>query len=423
MSAFTPLPSPPGSFRLSVASHLSRLLKAGRTRVRCWLASAGALALAACGGGNAGDVILTTTPSGTLVRVVVVSSGLSAPWGLAFLPGGEMLVTERGGQMRRVSADGLTVSAPISGLPPVAAGGQGGLLDVQIDPDFATTPWVYWSYAEPGSGAEVGLAGTAVARGLLVGNELRDVRVIFRQSPKVSGSGHFGSRLVFAPDKSLLITLGERQKDNPSSPTLQFAQNLGTHLGKVVRIARDGSLVAGNPDFGVPGAKPEIVSYGHRNPQAAALHPVTRELWLAEHGPQGGDEVNRVLPGRNYGWPLRSYGCQYGSVPGEACRVGGGTHAPDFEEPLTYWGPTSIAPSGMAFYTSNKHPDWQGNLFVGALAGQALWRLTLNGNTVSQREALFLNQFGRIRDVRQGPDGWLYLLIDSDVGRILRVER
>lgn len=328
---------------------------------------------------------------------------------MAFLPDGRILVTQKGGSLVIVSANGQSVGAPISGVPAVASTGQGGLLDVALDPDFASTPWIYLSYSEPGSGAEAGSSGTAVARGRLVGNALLDVAVIFRQMPKAGGSGHFGSRLVFGADKALFVTLGERQLGSP-------AQDLSGHLGKVVRINRDGSLPAGNPNLG-PGSRPELWSYGHRNPQGAALHPATGELWLNEHGPQGGDEVNIARAGNNYGWPIKSYGCNYGAPVGDACRIGGGTHAPTYVEPLTYWVPTSIAPSGMAFYTGSMFPEWQGNLFMGALAGQALWRLTLNGNSVVSREALFPG--ARVRDVRQGPDGALYLLTD----RIVRIAR
>ncbi len=352
-------------------------------------------------------------------KVVPFATGLERPWGMTFLPDGQILVTERGGTMRRVSADGKQVSAPLAGLPAVRTGGQGGLLDVTIDPDFASTPWVYWSYSEAGDGG----AGTAVARGRLTGDALTDVQVILRQQPKVGGGNHWGSRFVWATDKTLYVTLGDRQVDSPSRPDVEGAQHLGKLLGKVVRIARDGSVPADNPFVGRTGVRPEIVSFGHRNPQAAARHPTTGELWVVEHGPQGGDEVNRVKPGANYGWPLVSYGCPYGSTVGEACRVRGGTHAPRFEEPLTIWVPTSIAPSGMAFYTGDRFPEWKGNLFVGALGGQALWRLTLDGNQVTAREALFTELRERIRDVRQGPDGWIYLLTDNGNGRILRVQR
>jgi glucose/arabinose dehydrogenase len=330
---------------------------------------------------------------------------------MAFLPDGRILVTLKGGSLVIVGADGKSVSAPLSGVPAVNASGQGGLLDVALDPDFASTPWVYLSYSESGTGG----SGTAVARGRLVGNALLDTAVIFRQSPKVSGDGHFGSRLVFRNDKTLFVTLGERQQGSP-------AQDLGKHLGKVVRINRDGTVPAGNPSLGT-GAQPEIWSYGHRNPQGAALHPDTGELWQSEHGPQGGDEINISRAGSNYGWPNVSYGCNYGDPVGDACRIGGGTHAPGYVEPLATWTPTSVAPSGLAFYTGSMFPEWQGNLFMGSLAGTALWRLTLSGNSVTARERLFASLGERIRDVRQGSDGALYLLTDGSGGRILRVAR
>ena len=339
------------------------------------------------------------------------ASGLKQPWGMAFLPDGRMLVTQKAGELVIVSADGKNVGVPVGGVPAVNSAGQGGLLDVAIDPDFASEPWVYISYSEPGSGG----SGTAVARGRLSGNTLLNVSVIFRQLPKVSGNGHYGSRFVFRPDKTLFVTLGERQKGSP-------AQDLESHLGKVVRINRDGSVPADNPKFRTLG-RPEIWSYGHRNPQGAALHPTTGELWDVEHGPQGGDEINIARAGANHGWPLRSYGCNYGDRVSDTCRIGGGTHAPEFVEPLTTWVPTSIAPSGLTFYTGSMFPEWQGNLFVGALAGQALWRVVLNGDTVVSRERLFASLSERIRNVTQGPDGALYLLTDSASGRILRVAR
>jgi len=339
------------------------------------------------------------------------ASGLAKPWSMVFLPDGRLLVTLKGGQLVTISADGKSVSGPLAGVPAVNSIGQGGLLDVALDPDFASTPWVYLSYAENSSGG----SGTAVARGRLAGHALLDTTVIFRQSPKVPGNGHYGSRLVFRADKTLFVTLGERQKGSP-------AQDLGTHLGKVVRINRDGSVPTGNPSLGA-GALPEIWSYGHRNPQGAALHPATGELWLCEHGPQGGDEINIARAGGNHGWPNKSYGCNYGDPVGDACRIGGGTHAPEYVEPLATWTPTSIAPSGLAFYTGSMFPEWQGNLFMGALAGTALWRMTLTGNSVSAREPLLKSLGERIRSVRQGPDGALYLLTDGGSGRILRVAR
>ncbi|TCJ13444.1 PQQ-dependent sugar dehydrogenase [Parasulfuritortus cantonensis] len=366
------------------------------------LMAAALLLLAACGAGSG-------SPAGAL-RTVTLNSGLQRPWGMVFLPDGRLLVTQKAGTMVILSRDGKTVETTLTGLPAVASAGQGGLLDVALDPDFATTPWVYWTYSEPGRGAETGLAGTAVARGLLENGALRDIRVIYRQQPKVAGAGHFGSRLVFRPDKTLFVTLGERQKFTP-------AQDLATSLGKVIRINRDGSVPTGNP--AIPGARPEIWSYGHRNPQGAALRPGTDELWISEHGPQGGDEINRIVPGGNYGWPRVSYGCNYGDPVGAACRLGGGRHAPDYVEPVSYWVPVSIAPCGMIFYTGGGFPQWRGQIFVGALAGKALWRVQLAGGREVGRERLLANLGERIRDVSQGPDGWIYLLTDS--GKLIQV--
>lgn len=336
---------------------------------------------------------------------------------MAFLPDRRILVTLKGGSMVIVSANGSSTT-PVTGVPAVNSSGQGGLLDVALDPDFSTTPWVYFSYSENGTGG----SGTAVARAQLSGTTLQNLEVIFRQSPKVSGDGHFGSRLAFRNDKTLFITLGERQQGSP-------AQDLSKTLGKVVRINRDGTIPADNPNLGA-GALPGIWSYGHRNPQGAALHPTTNELWISEHGPQGGDEINISRSGQNYGWPNVSYGCNYGdSYPGTdntSCRIGGtgGVHAPTYVEPLTYWVPTSQAPSGLAFYTGTLLSEWQGNLFMGALAGTGVWRLTLGGNTITAREKLDFSELAtRIRDIRQGPDGALYALTDGGGGRIVRIAR
>jgi glucose/arabinose dehydrogenase len=355
--------------------------------------------------GVAGYVVPLPVP-----KAYTLNAKLASPWGMVFLPDGRMLVTQKGGTPVILSATGTTVESTVTGLPPVDAGGQGGLLDVALDPDFGADPWVYWTYAEPGTGNEAGLSGTAVARGRLVGSTLQDVTVIFRQVPKLSGGGHFGSRLAFRSDKTLFVTLGERQYGSP-------AQDLATTLGKVVRINRDGTLPPGNP--AIPGARPEIWSYGHRNPQGAAIRPGGDELWLNEHGPQGGDELNRIVPGGNYGWPLVSYGCNYGDPVGEACRIGGGTHAPTYVEPVSYWVPTSVAPAGLLFYTANRFPQWKGHAFMGALAGTALWRVELAGNSEAARERLLGSLGERIRDVEQGPDGWIYLLTDS--GKLIQV--
>jgi glucose/arabinose dehydrogenase len=369
--------------------------------------------LTACGGGGGGgsDSENPAEPPQVIEpRAVTLNDELIRPWGIAFLPDNRMLVSEKGGSMVILSADGITIQEEVSGLPVVEDTGQGGLLDVALDPDFTTDPWVYWTYSEPGSGAEEGLAGTSVARGRLIGNTLQDIEVIYRQVPKVSGSGHFGSRLAFRSDKTLFVTLGERQKGSP-------AQDLTTTLGKVIRINRDGSIPPDNPL--IEGARPEIWSYGHRNPQGAAIRPGGDKLWISEHGPQGGDELNPIVAGGNYGWPVVSYGCNYGDPIGDACRIGGGTHSPEYIEPVSYWVPTSIAPAGMIFYTGNGFPSWQGDVFIGALAGTALWRVQLSGDTEVMREAIFSELGERIRDVEQGPDDWIYLLTDS--GKLIQI--
>ena len=346
-------------------------------------------------------------------KVAVVAHGLVNPWGLAFLPDGRMLVTERPGRMRLVGTDGR-LSPPLPGLPAVAAEGQGGLLDVVTDPRFASNRLVYWSYSETAADGDGN--GTAVARARLDGppgsERLAEVQVIFRQLPKVASRLHFGSKLVFGNDGRLFITLGDRfsRKDD--------AQTLDNHLGKIVRIEPDGKVPADNPLVGKPGnPQPEIWSWGHRNVQGAAIHPATGDLWATEHGPQGGDELNLVQPGRNFGWPVITFGRNYGI----GTKIGDGTERADVVAPLAHWVPTSIAPSGMAFLTSDRYPGWKGNLFIGALRGQALVRITLDGNKVASQERLLQSQNERIRDVRQGPDGFLYLLTDNADGRVLKV--
>jgi glucose/arabinose dehydrogenase len=338
---------------------------------------------------------------------VTVAHGLVNPWALAFLSDGRMLVTERPGRLRIVTADGR-VGEPVQGLPPVAATGQCGLLDVVVDPKFADTRLVYWTFAEAGEGGN----GTAVARGRLDGNRLSDVQIIFRQLPKVSSSLHCGSRIVFARDGRLFVGLGERfsRKDD--------AQTLDNHLGKIVRIEPDGRAPADNPFVGAPGARAEIFSRGHRNIQGMALHPGTGELWASEHGPQGGDEINLIEAGHNYGWPVVTFGRNYGS----GTRIGEEGPKPGFEQPLKVWLPTSIAPSGMAFVTSDRYPGWKGSLLVGALRGEVLVRLTLDGRRIIGEEQLLKNLNARIRDVRQGPDGYIYVVTDSNDGRVIRLE-
>lgn len=339
--------------------------------------------------------------------VETVTDGLTYPWALQFLPDGRLLVTERPGRLRIVAKDG-TVSPPIDGVPRVAATGQGGLLDLALDPQFASNSLVYLTFAEPRGGA---LNGTSVMRGRLVldgeSGTLADVNVIFRQEPPTTGGMHFGSRLAFADDGTLFVTLGERyQRDT--------AQDLSGHWGKVVRLRTDGTFPADNPALG-SNAAPGIWSWGHRNPQSAAINPVSRTLWVVEHGPKGGDEINVPLKGRNYGWPVIGYGIDYSGA-----KIHSGSNKENLEQPIYYWAP-SIAPSGMAFYTGDRFPAWKGNLFVGALAGQHLTRLVLNGEAVIAEERLLADLGERIRDVRQGPDGLLYLLTDSAKGRVLRL--
>jgi len=346
------------------------------------------------------------------VKAVVVARNLEHPWGLAFLPDGRMLVTERPGRMRIVSRDGR-VGPPLADVPAVYASNQGGLLDVVVHPQFVDNRLVFFSFSEPGEGASANLAGTAVARARLDGERLSDVRVIFRQQPKVGGGLHFGSRLVFARDGRLFVTLGERghRKDD--------AQTLDNHLGKVVRIEIDGRVPSDNPFVQRAGARPELWSYGHRNPQGAALHPDSGELWLTEHGPQGGDEINIPAAGANHGWPVITHGRNYGI----GTKIGEGTERADIAPAVHYWVPISIAPSGMAFLTSERYGDWKGQLFVGALRGQKLVRLELDGRKVVKEHALLADRATRIRDVRQGPDGFLYVLTDHEAGQIWRLER
>ena len=338
------------------------------------------------------------------LRVVTMAQGLDHPWGLAFLPDGRLLVTERAGRMRIIERDGK-VGTPLANVPAVVAQGQGGLLDVLLDRQFATNRTLYVSYSEPGEGG----AGTSVARARLGAAGLEDLRVIFRQSPKVRGGLHFGSRIVQARDGNLFVTLGERyQRDR--------AQELGNHLGKLVRIRPDGQVPPDNPFVGRAGALPEIWSYGHRNVQGAALHPGTGDLWTVEHGAQGGDEVNRPQAGRNHGWPVITYGRDYSGAS-----IGEGTAKAGMEQPLHYWDP-SIAPSGLAFYDSDVIPGWKGSLLVGSLKFRLLSRLEIDGKRIVREERLLQGLNERLRDVRVGPDGLVYLLTDSSEGKVLRLE-
>jgi len=355
--------------------------------------------------GTRGEQLAFDSSAGEL-EVRTVARGLVNPWALAFLPDGTMLVTERPGRMRIVTSEGQ-VSPPLKGVPEVWASGQGGLLDVLIDKSFAENRTIYFCFAERTEGG----GRTAVARAKLNdGNgRLDDVKIVFRQQGPLSSGNHYGCRIAQADDGNLFVTLGEHFAYRDQ------AQSLGNHLGKVIRIAPDGSVPSGNPFAGRADAKPEIWSYGHRNPQSLAIHPTSGELWEIEHGPRGGDEVNLIGKGKNYGWPVIGYGIDYNGA-----KIHESTQKAGMEQPLKYWVP-SIAPSGMTFYTGNVFAPWRGSLFVGALAGQVLVRLEVDGDKVVKEERL-LQQLGeRIRDVREGPDGALWLATDSSSGRILRL--
>ena len=336
--------------------------------------------------------------------IEIVSEGLENPWSLAFLPDGRMLVTERPGRLRIIDLSGQ-LSPPLSGLPPIATGGQGGLLDVVLDPDFLENSQIYVSY----SAKEGGSYSTHVAKAVLTDFELTGVETIFKAGVDASGGRHFGSRLVFDNEGMLLITHGDRGMR-------QLAQNRQSRAGSVLRIATDGSIPRSNPFAGQTVTDPAIFTLGHRNPQGMAMHPRTGKIWLHEHGPKGGDEVNILQPGANYGWPVVSYGAEYATGQPVSTK----TSLPGLADPIHIWVP-SIAPSGMAFYTAGLFPQWQGDLFVGALAGQSLVRLELDGERVVGEEQLIYNELGRIRDVRQGPDGALYLLIDDAEAMLVRL--
>ncbi len=340
------------------------------------------------------------------IRVNTIAEGLENVWSIAFLPEGKMLVTEKPGRMRIVTLDGK-VGEPLQGLPAIYNQGQAGLLDVVLSPDFATSKKIYFSYSEPG---EKGTNSTAVSHAILNGNKLEKVTRIFSQKPRIDSNNHFGSRLVWAGDGTLFVTLGDRYSEKDQ------AQTLDNHLGKVIRIGADGSVPKDNPFVKTPGAMPEIWSYGHRNVQGAAINPLTKKLWTGEHGPQGGDELNIDEAAKNYGWPVITYGENYGGG-----KIGEGTHKEGMEQPVYKWVP-SIATAGFIFYTGEKFPQWKNNILLTSLREQTLVRLVLDGDKIIKEERLLKNEVGqRLRSVVQGPDGLIYLATDESDGKILQL--
>ena len=354
-----------------------------------------------------GNVQEYPAQGGTLV-VEELAHGFEFPWALAFLPDGRLLVTEKPGRLLLLGAD-AKLEAEISGLPTIFVDGQAGLLDVALSPSFAQDALIYLAFAEPNMRGN--LAGTAVARGRLEGHALKDVKVIYSQEPKLSSGTHVGARLVFDDQGFLFITQGENNKR-------ETAQELDKLQGKLVRLNADGSIPADNPFVGRDGVRPEIWSYGHRSMQGAALHPTTRTLWTSEHGPKGGDEINIPEAGKNYGWPIITYGINYSGLPIPEAT---GTSAEGMEQPHHYW-PVSPAVSGMAFYTADRIPAWKQSVFLGALAGTSLIRLSLDGDRIVGEERLLADRRERIRDVRLGPDGKLYVLTDAANGKLLRID-
>jgi len=380
-------------------------MAADRQRSAGWASAAALLAaVTACAGAPTDAAAQIFTSEHHTFRVATVVEGLEHPWGMAFLPDGSILVTERPGRLRLVR-NGALEPEPIAGVPEVWARGQGGLLDVALHPDFERNRLVYLSYSKPGPNG----ATTAVARGRLVDGRLEDVEDIFVADAWTNRGQHFGSRLVFDGKGHLFISVGDRG-------VMQEAQNPSNHQGTIIRLHDDGRVPADNPFVGREGFRPEIYAYGIRSPQGLALHPETGELWETEHGPRGGDEINLILPGRNYGWPTITYGINYN---GE--KISDHTHMEGMEQPLHYWVP-SIATSGLAFYTGDKFPGWKGDAFVGGLAGQQLVRLRFDGTRRVAIEVLLTELKRRIRDVRNGPDGYIYLLVDEPSAPMLRLE-
>lgn len=339
-------------------------------------------------------------------KATVITSALASPWGIVMLPDGRFLVTEKAGRMRIVSSSG-SVSEPVTGIPEVNASGQGGLLGLCLDPDFASNRMVYWSFSEPGS-------LTAIAKGRLSADErtFENVTVIYRATPAYGGANHYGGRVIFDRSGNLLVSTGERS----DLATRAQAQSLNSGLGKIIRITTNGQPANGNPFAGQAGARPELYSIGHRNPQGIALHPVTGDLWQSEHGPRGGDELNRVQPGADYGWPTITYGIEYSGQ-----RVGEGIQQKeDMMQPVYYWDPV-ISPSGMTFYSGDRIPEWKNSLFIGALSGMHIVRLVIEDNKVIGEERLLANENQRFRDITQGQDGALYAITDQ--GRLYKIDK
>ncbi|MDX5437588.1 MAG: PQQ-dependent sugar dehydrogenase [Pontibacter sp.] len=337
------------------------------------------------------------------VKVETLANNLNHPWGMAFLPDNRLLVTERDEGTLRILDKNNQLSEPLKGTPEVFAKGQGGLLDVALDPNFEQNRLVYLSFAEPG---ENNTASTAVGRGKLEGNEIKDFKVLFRQEPKVDGPNHFGGRIVFSPEGHLFLTLGERFKFDP-------AQNLSNHLGTVVRINRDGTVPQDNPVVGRQDARDEIWSYGHRNIESAAIDPATNKLWIVEMGPMGGDELNQPAAGKNYGWPVVSWGDNY-----DGTKIPRPSTRPEFADAVKHWTPT-ISPSGMIFYTGSMFPEWKGSGLIGGLTSSGIVRVKVNGERAEEVERIPLAT--RVRDVEQAPDGSIYVLTDEDNGKVLRL--
>lgn len=357
----------------------------------------------------AGQTRIGGVQTTTAIKATVITSALSAPWGITTLPDGRLLITQRGGQVRIVTTAGA-VSNPITGLPAVDPSGQGGLLGLCIDPQFSNNRMIYWVFSEQVAGGTL----TAVAKGRLSDNEstIENATVIYRAVPAANSDLHYGGRILFEANGHLFVSTGERS----ILSTRPLAQSVSAALGKIVRITTDGQPAPGNPTFSESGSLPELYSIGHRNPQGLAIHPTTGELWESEHGPRGGDEINRVVGGANYGWPIITYGIEYSGPP-----IGAGIQQQDgLEQPGYYWDPV-ISPSGITFYKGNRIPEWENNLFIGALSGQHIARLVIKNNKVIGEERLLQNENQRFRDITQGTDNALYAI--TDAGRLYKIDR